>query len=219
MKHLLESYKTRARVEGHRRLWAYLFGTLMLPKIGLQVKYLFESKSRAPGAAAVPDGEFEFSVARSLGDLTAADIAALKEFEGQRLVDRFAVEFEAGNRCCISRFRAAGLTSACWIANAPQHLQEPGKKTLLIRDCFTLPRSRGRGLYPRVLDLCLQEAFAGAPEHGVRVVISSVYSNRSSLRGIEKAGFARLGMVIQLHHWGLARLRVDGRKAFRFFTS
>jgi len=55
---------------------------------------------------------------------------------------------------------------------------------------WTAREQRGRGFYGRLLDHCI--AISGDPKK-VPVIVYADHRNRSSLRGIEKAGFARLG--------------------------
>lgn len=74
----------------------------------------------------------------------------------------------------------------------------------VIYDCWTPPPHRGQGIYPRVLRHLAEQRLAEAPA----VYIYALTSNRSSCRGIEKAGFApwrRLGRLRLLgffqHRW------------------
>jgi hypothetical protein len=55
---------------------------------------------------------------------------------------------------------------------------------------WTAREERGRGLYGRLLDHCIA---ISDDRTSVPVIVYAVSSNRSSLRGLEKAGFARLG--------------------------
>jgi hypothetical protein len=54
---------------------------------------------------------------------------------------------------------------------------------------WTAREDRGQGLYGLLLDHCL----AMAPDLGLPVIVYAVPQNKSSIRGLEKAGFARLG--------------------------
>ncbi len=57
---------------------------------------------------------------------------------------------------------------------------------------FTLPEYRGRGIYPELL----QRVCRILKERGVHtILIATSIENRSSFRGIQKAGFERLGTV------------------------
>ncbi|HET6429693.1 MAG TPA: GNAT family N-acetyltransferase [Phycisphaerae bacterium] len=65
-----------------------------------------------------------------------------------------------------------------------------GDQALLIGPCFTDPDYRGRGIYPRILRHIVTEL--GGRGYGPFYVHTSP-ANAASLRGIEKAGFLRLG--------------------------
>ena len=67
---------------------------------------------------------------------------------------------------------------------------EPGHAE--IKYCLTLPEFRGRGIYPRVLKMIV----ARLTEKGIeRVFICVKADNHASLRGVEKAGFTRVGQI------------------------
>ena len=55
----------------------------------------------------------------------------------------------------------------------------------VIYDCWTPPPHRGQGIYPRLLRHLVEQVLSEAPA----IYIYALTSNRSSCRGIEKAGF------------------------------
>lgn len=60
----------------------------------------------------------------------------------------------------------------------------------VIGDCFTDPDYRGRGIYPYVLRYIAQDVCSRGVSDRVFVLVSP--GNRSSIRGIERAGFRRI---------------------------
>lgn len=65
-----------------------------------------------------------------------------------------------------------------------------GEREAEIKFCLTLPALRGRGIYPRVLLSILEYLHSMGIE---RVFMCVHRDNHSSIRGIEKAGFVRVG--------------------------
>jgi GNAT superfamily N-acetyltransferase len=79
---------------------------------------------------------------------------------------------------------------------------EPSSRYLW--DFLTLPRWRGRGIYPRLLQAIIDHEAAAE-----RFWIGHDFDNVASARGIAKAGFCQVGAVYRLPDGGLA-LTPDG---------
>lgn len=87
-----------------------------------------------------------------------------------------------------------GIQHISWIyyCNDPNRLLSLSDREAEIKYCLTLPAFRGRGLYPGVLRTIAQFL----TQEGFRRVFVCVHeANTSSIRGIEKAGFKRVGRV------------------------
>lgn len=60
-----------------------------------------------------------------------------------------------------------------------------------IGPCFTYPKYRGRGIYPRVIEFI--SCNIGTDKSGFYMIVDA--NNVSSVRGIEKAGFKKVGKI------------------------
>ena len=68
-----------------------------------------------------------------------------------------------------------------------------------IWDCFTSPRFRGQGIYPKALIETCEMLKRG----GVKKVLILVNStNKASIRGIEKAGFKKIAVLPHIRFMG-----------------
>jgi RimJ/RimL family protein N-acetyltransferase len=114
--------------------------------------------------------------------------------------------YAAGHRIYALRIDGE-VAQVSWlrVANeiAPTEVAPKGRIVLeevtgIIYDCWTPPRFRGRGLYPRVLGAIVSDAHA----NGMDVWMYCYCDNTGSIRGIEKAGFRK-----HSHMW---RVRVLG---------
>lgn len=79
-----------------------------------------------------------------------------------------------------------------WVAEVEDTLPLP-PGTVWIYDCRVLPAFRGRGAYA----LGLEAVCRDLAERGIarRALLGSLWENRASRRGIEKAGFRRCGAL------------------------
>jgi len=210
MKDFIKKYSQRAKVEGHLQTWLYLLGNFIFPKIGIQVKYIFFNNALQQHSI---DDQAELALLDDMSQLTDSDKKNLIGFEGDSLVDKFRQEFSEGCKCVI--VRNDSLASACWIAHAPDYLQDHKTESFLIRDCFTLPAMRGRGMYPKILDFAIKEIQKQTTEKKVRIVVNSIFSNRSSIRGILKSGFIKAGTVYQIGKNGFAIFKSENKRIFK----
>jgi RimJ/RimL family protein N-acetyltransferase len=87
-----------------------------------------------------------------------------------------------------------GIQSIAWIYYQNDHNRFLRLATgdALLHYCLTLPPFRGQGLYPKVLKAATH--FLG--DQGFkRVFVLAEKNNHASIRGIEKAGFRRIGRI------------------------
>lgn len=107
-------------------------------------------------------------------------------------------EFNCGHFDGVTDFFVAknsgGILHISWIyfQKHPNRFLALGEREAEIKFCLTLPALRGRGIYPRVI-LSILDYLHSA---GIERVFMCVYpDNIASIRGIEKAGFARVGKI------------------------
>lgn len=89
---------------------------------------------------------------------------------------------------------ANGVQHISWIYyhNNRNRILRLGTKEAEVKFCFTLPGARGKGIYPQVL----RDMLFFLREKGMRWAFICVYpDNYPSIRGIEKAGFMKIGEV------------------------
>jgi len=89
---------------------------------------------------------------------------------------------------------SSGIQCICWIYYPEDHnrILKLMQCEAEIKFCLTLPDARGKGLYPMVINAILD--YLGSK--GFSKAYMCVHKdNKSSIRGIEKAGFARIGSV------------------------
>ena len=65
---------------------------------------------------------------------------------------------------------------------------------MFLQDAFTLPGFRGGGLFPRTL--AFVEECEERERPGLPIYIEAAIDNLPSRRGIEKAGFVRVGLRV-----------------------
>jgi RimJ/RimL family protein N-acetyltransferase len=144
----------------------------------------------------------------------------------RRLSDAEVVAFSAGSealgthRAYVERhgvnaawglFVEGELAHVSWVLTPALQARLPFATLALAADevelgnCVTLPRFKGRGLYPLAIALLSRQAFdAGAR----RVLMVTARHNAASARGIEKAGLATCGTAEQLWLPPLHRVRL-----------
>ena len=89
---------------------------------------------------------------------------------------------------------ADGVQHISWIyfCNHRNRFLSLGEREAEIKFCLTLPAFRGRGIYPQVL-LSIQDYLRSI---GMERIFMCVHrDNNPSIRGIEKAGFIRVGEI------------------------
>jgi hypothetical protein len=122
--------------------------------------------------------------------------------------ERIQERFRRG-AVCHGFFVGENLANLAWTTNGVLELDErltvdvPGD--IGIYDCITLSEFRGRGIYTQslgILRALYRSHIAG------RIVIAVDPNNRPSIRGIERAGFARIQTISRTTVLGVSRLRV-----------
>ncbi len=127
----------------------------------------------------------------AMDDLEPDDRMALRNYGGDPLLAVFERRFAQGDWLAISRQEGA-LACCCWVHETSRFPPAGKRRVAVLQDCFTLPSFRGGSLYPRTLAFAARRLARDRPDLPIYVE-SSIY-NRSSMRGIEKAGFVRVGL-------------------------
>lgn len=186
---VLERIRDRVSKQGWLATTAYLFGTGLIERAGISVMRVYVARStsaRAPEAA--PE-----DILRDMKDLGTADREDLRAYGGERLLQSFEGNFRRGSWCVISRV-GSRIGSVCWLTRSRVYGPARRQPAVVIQSCFTLPQFRGKSLYSATLRrTCACAAhFWNEPS----VFIESSVFNESSIRGIEKAGFQPIGIVV-----------------------
>ncbi len=80
------------------------------------------------------------------------------------------------------------------------------KKGPAIGDCYTNPDFRGKSIYPFVINYISKEIFKENKTKEVFIIVNR--DNRSSIRGIEKAGFEKFASI-KARRWLLFYFKKD----------
>jgi hypothetical protein len=208
-----KSYKDRILSEGLLKTIIYYMGSHLLPKAGFQLKYLYEYQHGSSYPTISLPSEAKLSVAQKMMDLGPEDINALNDFEGRKLIDRYEMEFRNNHKCVIVRNEKNGLVSAGWITPAPLQFSMDEAPSFLIRDCFTLPNVRGKGLYPAMLKGACEYVISSLAHGSPHIFLTSIFSNWPSIRGIKKSGFKRIGIIVVI--WGRQWVRFQSKEVIK----
>lgn len=167
---------------------------------------VFEMDAPAEAATLVPS----LSISRytSLAEIDDASLRIFRETYGMRLVHECERLFLMGAHLWLG-FWDGQVAGICWSRSGltrSDYFVPLQESDATILSCFTFPPFRGRGIYPAMLRYI---ASTLKDDRGIRRIFIDCRSyNRPSLRGIEKAGFRRIGTAV--------RLDLFGRIVFRF---
>jgi hypothetical protein len=180
----------RVQAQGLLPTLGYYGGTVVLERLGFHASDVYRSLAPAtderPGIA--------LGCVHAAGDFSAVDWLQLDAYGGSVLRREFERAFDAGEWCVVAR-EGDLLGSVCWIGESTSFVAFPRVPTVLIQRCFTFPEQRGRGLYSLALAFAARKLLDDDGERPV-LVESSTF-NRASIRGIEKAGFERIGYHLE----------------------
>ena len=127
-----------------------------------------------------------------LSDLTADDCSGIVEYSGEGYLRTAEKRFAMGWTLFLAS-REQDLAGGAWTLTSPSELKSSpavpfDEGDVAIVDCWTIPKHRGAGVFPALLRLIVERS----KENGLkRALIEVERGNRSSIRGIEKAGFER----------------------------
>ncbi len=180
----------RVQAQGLLPALSYYGGTVVLERLGFHANDVYRNLRPTP----YERPGLTFSCAYAFDEFSPSDCDQLDSYGGPALRREFERAFDAGEWCVVARENGR-LGSVCWIGESRDFVAFPGVTTSLIQRCFTLPEQRGRGLYALALAFATRTLLDEDAERPVLVESSSF--NRSSIRGIEKAGFERIGQHLE----------------------
>lgn len=146
--------------------------------------YVYPRSAGAPAAESMSFGtfdEFEAWAVQNAILYDPAQLAAARERYREGHVPHPL--FDGNELMQISWTRMASQVQPS--ETGPQCAIKLAVPVVIIYDCWTPPRCRGRGLYPLVLRALVRDAHV----HGHDAWIYCYADNYASVRGIEKAGF------------------------------
>ncbi|MDD5731230.1 MAG: hypothetical protein PHN57_08935 [Candidatus Omnitrophica bacterium] len=179
------------RVHGFWKTALYSLG-IVSEKLCSGVSVVFVYKDG--GENVKPPLGHSFEIIRSLGQLGEEDKNSLLGYKGKNIFRQFEGLFSKGHFCAVCRVKGS-LGSMCWAKPIKKHFLLKNQAGFLIRQCFTLPGMRGKGLYPATLNF-LAGRLKAENTQDISIIIESAASNYSSIRGIQKAGFAKAGIEV-----------------------
>lgn len=181
--------KERFDSQGYIKTFTYFLGTHVLPKYGIEKKIIYQWGDEKPQCFL--DETLEFVVATRPDDISEKDRQAIIDYDGLPYFERFLRSFEK-SKCFMVR-KDGNLACYGWCEKITEgKLLSSFRPTFLIRSCVTMPQYRGQGLHP----IMLQHGIASC--ENARILIMSHFTNHSSIRGIQKVGFKRIGCVYRI---------------------
>jgi hypothetical protein len=187
----LDRMRRLVRARGVVAGLALTVGSALLWRLRVHLLVVHRHPGGAPGGDAFVSSPVEKVTDRS--GLSETDIEVLREHGGGTLVARFDHRFSQGGWVAIGRVDGA-LASFCWVHEASRYTPGGGGRVAFLQSAFTLPRFRGGGLFPRTLAFAVQCLERERP--GMPIYIEAAIDNLPSRRGIEKAGFVRVGLRV-----------------------
>jgi hypothetical protein len=187
----------------------------LVPAVLWRLRVYLLAAYRHPGSVGVVPEEMDGleRVTRPDG-FSAADRDALREHGGDALLARIEKRFAQGDWVIVARQEGA-LACCCWVHETRAYPPGASERAAVLQSAFTVPRFRGRGLFPRTLLFATRFLLTECPERPVYIEAS--LDNLSSRRAIEKAGFVRTGLRVAspwFHRW-FARSIGSGRRRGR----
>ncbi len=183
---MLRAFKARLRNQGVLRTVYYAVTVFILPKLGIDVKHEFLRDSRDTEVELVPGSECLVEIVTEISSFSPDDLRAMREFEGEGLIQRLGADFRRGHSCAIARDTEGHLVGIGWLEHLGRY--DSAGEHLLIRDCFVLPQHRGHGYFPALLRLlCLRSVDQRAQPILFQGNVNM--GNTSSSHAFLKAGF------------------------------
>jgi hypothetical protein len=189
------SRQQRARIShwGLRRTLAYYVFGVAADKLGVKLLSAYEYRGHpAPPAA---EQDVTFSMLDSMDGWTARDRDGLAAAYDASTLLLFSNYFARGDKCVAARWEGVDLASQCWIEFTRGYSLAPGQSCAVLHSAYTWPAHRGKGLYPQSLRFACS-SLQGPHFGALRVFADCSIVNYASKKGIEKAGFAPAGLIV-----------------------
>lgn len=194
-----------------RTLGYYLFAVAP-DKFGIKFMSAFELTGEPVQTSQLSNATF--TLLNSAEDWSASDLEILQGFLPERDLQLFKGFFARGDRCAVARCGDAELACMCWIEETTKYCFAPGSRGFVIHNCYTLPKHRGKGLYPATLFFACNHL--RSQMKSVRIFIECSVVNYASKQGILKAGFVPLGWTINIRNrnWRWSMLGLPCERQF-----
>jgi hypothetical protein len=194
----LQRLAQRMRAQGIGQGINYLLVTVLLERLGISIYHVFEAVEE--DAARVTAKDLKIAMLKDMASLTPADIEALKSYGGPRLLRQFEAAFARHEVCSAGRRSDGKLAGTVWWTMTRDYAPAKRPECALFERGFTFPEYRGLGVLPAVLAYGACWNREQHPELGAAYGECSV-SNAASKRGILKAGFKPIGILITVGRW------------------
>jgi CelD/BcsL family acetyltransferase involved in cellulose biosynthesis len=188
----------RMRAQGIGRSLSYILVTVLLERLGISIFHVFEAVEEE--AARFTAKDLKLATLKNMASFTPADIEALKSYGGPRLLRQFETAFARHEACATARRSDGKLAGTVWWTMTRDYAPAKRPECALFERGFTFPEYRGLGVLPAVLAYGACWNREQHPELGAAFGECSV-SNAASKRGILKAGFKPIGILITVGRW------------------
>jgi hypothetical protein len=170
----------------------YLLGVAP-DKLGLQLLSAYEYIG--PIAPLTPTADLSYSVLESMNDFTPHDLDRLRAVQDLSRLGLFSDYFARGGRCAVARSAVSGLVCMTWMEFVNDHPINPGRPCVRFHNGLTWPDHRGKGLHPQLLSFACNYLRRSGPSNA-RIIVDCLFVNYASKKGIERAGFTPIGMIV-----------------------
>jgi RimJ/RimL family protein N-acetyltransferase len=179
----------------------YLLGVAP-DKFGLRLLSAYEYIGQK--APVTPAADLCFSMLESMNDFTSHDLERLLTVQEESRLQLFSEYFARGGKCAVARSADSGLVCMTWMAFLNDYPISPGQPCVHFHNGLTWPDHRGKGLHPRLLSFACNFLRSGEASK-VRIFIDCLLVNFASRKGIQRAGFTPIGIIVTAFrrnwHW------------------
>ncbi len=180
----------------------YIFITVFLGRLGIDLNYLFKTALLSSG-----EHQDDIKIVRSISDLPVHYLDKLKKMRDLDIHSYFTKKFENKNILALGIVDDAPV-SLSWIYHIDHKHDYLKVGDWVIHSCLTFSDARGFGFYPRSISALKQVAFeqwqGGRGNENLYMECSIV--NKASIRGIEKSGLTKTALLLKL----------GGKKIFKY---
>lgn len=179
----------RIKSQGVFSTFSYLFISVFLEKLKIEIHYAFEKK--ITDISITPN---DIVIYTSFDAIPAETIQQLTHELGEESTNKIENRFSK-NAILATGFIQNKVASLSWLVNTSSRLTD--EKNWLIFGCYTLSKYRGHGFYPKSIAALCQTAYTLSPSDTNSSVIMNVsICNKTSINGIKKCGFTKRSLFI-----------------------